>query len=685
MSAVKRLSDDSVPQAKKAKFERSQEPLEELSDGGLLSQDDVLYYQKEAIYRMLNLARHRNQRLRRELGQLNLNYTNLRDYYTLLNGWWSQIVDELNNAGVDVQDVDSKVLLAIPEASDDDSKQYAADLEEKRAKLVALLQPLLSQPVANRDDKIADLQDSVSSLNSFKQGLQDENRLLKEKIDELNLELDKYVTSIERKASKTLQRIADVHEDKESSIEPEQAKGESNGAVKKEDVSEEFKKAKEEIDDLKVKLAGLLSENKAQAEQLTDRSSKVANLESAVTQLKGSLTNLSEEELAKIPNYLSVVSKNSELSSQLSKLKFDTTKISNQFQELEAKLTQNRAKLQAQLKAEVESNNGYIAKLEGDINRIRSDRDALLAKVNVLKAEKGKSELTEEYRKLTESLQSRLAELESKETPDVSNTSDDVDTLKKINAAMSRELKQLEQAYKSVRGSTSDKLAKYAEAESYMNKLEVEKVKADEKYFQAMRSKDALSMQNKILNTNVAKQSELIETLRNNEKKLHQKLEIEEQLYEKMKQLETVYNNEQVFQKTKNKELETKLRSLHENNSQLQADNVKKQEDISTKDKKILQLESHEETLQSKLNQQTKIVERYRSNSRTAEDEEINQALLTMTKCQLCNKNFKNVTLKTCGHCFCSDCIQNRLASRMRKCPNCNCQFSSYDLLEIHL
>lgn len=52
--------------------------------------------------------------------------------------------------------------------------------------------------------------------------------------------------------------------------------------------------------------------------------------------------------------------------------------------------------------------------------------------------------------------------------------------------------------------------------------------------------------------------------------------------------------------------------------------------------------------------------------------------------CSICNENFKNTVLKTCGHLFCSKCVESRLTNRMRKCPNCSRAFDRMDVMAVH-
>ncbi len=712
MTSLKRSDVSSVEDRPLKKMKRSVEPLEELTEGGLLSQDDVVYYQKEAIYRLLNTIRHRNQRLRKDLAKMNEKYTVLSKYYHIINNWWSEIIDHFRNYDLiskveneDGSEFNQHLLISAPEINGGtykESEELLKELKEKREKLIALLQPLLSQPVSNREDKLVELEDSFTSLNTFKSNLEGENKMLKEKIEDLNQELDKYIRKIEVKKSKSLDRISDNLRDREELKEEEEEKNgkdiqgsKVNNSAEGSSDSTEAEATKNELDNLKVTFASLKSEHNNVKSQLQKQLDSVSTLQKEVVELRGKFENLSEDDLKKCPAYQSALARNSELTTQLNQIKVNSSKIESQLYDMESNLTIHKKQLEESANSQISANAAYISKLESDLNRIRADRDKLRSENNILKAEKGKTELSEEYRKLNDSLQKRLDEvnLANKLQTELNNQNGgvtkaenaDESTSMKQNKFLFKELKQMEEAFTSIRKSFATKLSKYIESDAYINKLNIEKSKADEKYFQAMRAKDALTAQNKILKGNVSKQADLIDVLKSSEKKLIEKLDVEKLLYSKLKEIESLYGNDLTFQKNANKETVIRLNTTKAGLDSLQGELVKKQEALSEKDKMISSLASKTESYETKVHELENLIAKYRSNSRSAEDDAIDQALLTMTKCQLCNKNFKNVTLKSCGHCFCSECIHNRLASRMRKCPSCNKQFSNYDLLPIHL
>jgi E3 ubiquitin-protein ligase BRE1 len=67
--------------------------------------------------------------------------------------------------------------------------------------------------------------------------------------------------------------------------------------------------------------------------------------------------------------------------------------------------------------------------------------------------------------------------------------------------------------------------------------------------------------------------------------------------------------------------------------------------------------------------------------SNSSEEEEM---LRTFALCTICRNNFKNTALKTCGHLFCNQCVDDRISNRMRKCPTCSRAFDKMDVMPVH-
>ena len=54
-------------------------------------------------------------------------------------------------------------------------------------------------------------------------------------------------------------------------------------------------------------------------------------------------------------------------------------------------------------------------------------------------------------------------------------------------------------------------------------------------------------------------------------------------------------------------------------------------------------------------------------------------------QCSICQMKWKNAFLRTCGHLFCRDCLEDRISNRLRKCPACGKAFDKSDIMVAHM
>lgn len=664
-----------------------------------LSQDDVVYFQKQAIYRLLHLQYVKNSILNDSLQNAYHSLNNLILANSTLFHWWNQFINvfEKNIDESNTNTNNNNILVSV----NVDDKSLNNQLSTLYDKLSNLLNSVLNDKNVKLDDLLTNNNSNIiskdieiSNLNNKITLLTNDNQSLKEKIEDI-------VQKYDRINSKSLKLIkkGEVASDDDNDDEKVENKDSNtnNTEIKKEnsvdapstkvktDQQQQQEQNESSINDIdtQLKISSIEGINESLKLQLDEKINFISNLENKINELEFKLKNFNDDdELIKISSkFKSLIEENKKLNEEIEINNLNKEKVQNQLFEIESKLSLNENKTKDNYKSEISNNNNYITKIENDLNRIRSDRDSLLTKINVYKLEKGKNEFINLLLNNNETLTNRINELEKNLSLELEKIS-----INEQNEVLVKELKEIENAFKLTRENLNNKIKKNSEYEIMINKLSVEKTKADEKYFQAMRLKDSLSSQNKILSLNLAKQNELIEMMKSNEIELEKKLKVSNEINEILERIEKTYI-------TKFNSLTSKI----DKQDKLINEKINIEKDlnstISQMKFQIQQLEKKYSTIHQQYSSEKKQVEHLKnklknqginSNNNDSSDD-IQEALLSMTKCSLCRKNFKNVSLKTCGHCFCKECVDDRLNSRMRKCPICNSQFSRYDILNIHL
>ena len=403
-------------------------------------------------------------------------------------------------------------------------------------------------------------------------------------------------------------------------------------------------------------------------------------------------TNNSNNSLNDSDERKSILEKINYLTKENLELKEANDSYLTKFQELSSEKEIYNQKLTEEFESTLENLMKQNASLEKDLVRIRTARDDLLSKVSILEAETKQSSLIEDLKRSLELSTSQWEKFQSKNESQAEQQSQDV---------LLKELQDMEKAFKELTQLNNKKYSELVNQESVVSKFKIEKTKADQKYFAAMRSKDSILIENKNLSKTVSKSNELISQLRDSEKLLQQRIE---NLH---KQLKLSQNNEKrLINSNKSESLkimdlnsqinksEKKSHILKQENLRLIADLNRQKtlnEELEVRGKG---LEQKVENLNEKCNDlRERLVSMGQGGSKRHHDgsngedslvEEL-ENFRTLVYCPLCSKNWKDMAIRTCGHVFCKTCCKERLAARMRKCPTCNNPFSASDLLAIHL
>jgi len=61
-----------------------------------------------------------------------------------------------------------------------------------------------------------------------------------------------------------------------------------------------------------------------------------------------------------------------------------------------------------------------------------------------------------------------------------------------------------------------------------------------------------------------------------------------------------------------------------------------------------------------------------------------NEGLWKIVKCTTCKQGMREVVLTKCMHTFCKPCVDTRISTRQRRCPNCNLAFAQSEVQTVY-
>ncbi|KAF8520418.1 hypothetical protein BU17DRAFT_89013 [Hysterangium stoloniferum] len=249
------------------------------------------------------------------------------------------------------------------------------------------------------------------------------------------------------------------------------------------------------------------------------------------------------------------------------------------------------------------------------------------------------------------------------------------------------EIERLSAAWEALDRQNKAKVFDMENMESKLQKLAAEKAKADNRYYSAMRQKDAADALYKAKCHAIEKLQNAVEKFTETEKVLTSKLS----------------NQEKEITVQKNR-YETLVRDLTTAERQrMESDWRRKEDQDSLAEMKRQLVEAHTQEKQYRLEAKRfedesikarKEVERLAikanvvsSGSTTAREIDLEQKYekcMKLLRCSTCKQNLRSHVLTKCMHTFCKDCVQARIDTRQRKCPACQMAFSQSEFQQLY-
>ncbi|KAK4696017.1 E3 ubiquitin-protein ligase BRE1, partial [Lecanoromycetidae sp. Uapishka_2] len=678
-------------------------------DADMPWKDDLEQFQKEAIYRQMQEYKRDRNSLEARLKDMGKKGLHHDEHLMLIDAWFAELLDEVRLL---IGDFSSHTNYSpFPSALlSSDSGLFKDHLKSRSKEISTAISQLFSRAPSSAPEtsqyqsRIAQLLEAEKGhlVELEKSGLEKEK--LVERLEDASLRYMIAEKKLDRAKSATVARLerqaqAGGQNESGSGLGGSGQDG-TNGRIESKGASgEELLEAEEAR-----KVAVI--ESAKRKEQLESLEAENEKLTTQLTALNSRLSHLSDDDYSKTDLFKQLKSQHEDVIKRINNLEATNVQLQEEAKELRAERTAYSVQLEKESQIAIAEREAHLAQAENDLARIRSGRDELIAEVQMRKTAQSQERTSIEHIKefagakeeRIKALESEIARLklqtgQSEEHPSPPSGLDGLSTeelqsrysnLEKQYSLLNNELQSMGTAFKKTSALASQKVSNLSFLEEKSIRLSAEKARADQKYFSAMKAKEAREQEVRTLRAQNNKSSEMVSSLKDSEAANRAvQVNLEKQLAEIRESLNGM--------ETKHRASQQQLaeRSIVSDGLKAQVEELKKS--LETKDTSASatsiacrRAEVEVETLKVRLEETQKSLEMWKSKGLGNESGEY-EMLRIMALCTVCHKNFKNTVIKTCGHLFCNECVEERTSNRYRKCPNCNKSFGTGDAMHITL
>ncbi|CZS93902.1 related to spindle pole body protein NUF1 [Rhynchosporium graminicola] len=666
---------------------------------------DLEEYQKDAIYRRMLEYKRESAALQSQIKELQKRSTDHDDHLRVADQWWTQLLDEISLLAQDlVPEIDNDA--SFPTAlSFKGSEDFQSHLASKARDIKSKLQIIFTRLASARGEQSPDIEDLQGKLTKLLasqreyvvklERMRTERDQLEERLESASLRCIKAEKKFDRAKSSAVAKLeqqainaggaAGTNENGDTEM--------TNGISEVSEASHTaYKEAAAVVEKQREQLDTMAAENKTLTEQLTLATTR--------------FSNLTEDDYARTELFKQFRAQHEDVIRRINHLEATNIQLREDAEKYQAERTAFRTQVEGESEVITGDLESQLQRVETDLTRIRAARDELLADQSIRKASQdherpsathftdliaGRDERITALECEIERLKASINEQSCQLTP-----RSDVDSLgleqlrRKYEAlelqfeAINKELPAMQNAYTKVQALSTKKVIDLSILEEKIAIIHAEKAKADQKYFAARKDMDTRILEVRALKGQNAKSSEIISQLKDVETANRTLLSNLEKQLSDMKQSNTSVMAENKKMESTTRDATSKAETLGKQVVELT--NILKSKDannLNTKER-LRTAEVDLEKLQVKYDHVQKERDQWKAKSMGKQSGE-EEMLRTLALCTICRKDFKNTAIRSCGHTFCNNCVEDRLANRMRKCPNCSRAFDKSDVMTIHL
>ncbi|PKS10154.1 hypothetical protein jhhlp_001904 [Lomentospora prolificans] len=688
-------------------------PRKKLAVNGGVTKDDhdgqseevwIEKFAKGAIYRRMNEYKREAATYSARLEELHKRSLYHDDHLRIVDAWWRQLLQEIELVATST--VPSEALSPEPPyltgVTFEDSTDFQKHLDEKAKGLKSKAEALLTRLAASRGTikpDLATLEERINKLLASQKDyfvkldrLSSEKEQLSEQLNTATLRYFKAEKKLDRVKSAQVQELekkALANDTKRSSPDSEtKPTTESNG------VSPEILQKYEEE-------RVVVSRQKEQIQSILE---ELKTLQEENSALKSRRETLTDEDYIRTDVFKLFKTKSEELIKQVNHLEATNAQLREEIEKLSAERTNFKRQVEADAQALTQELDTDLVARDNDLARLRSARDELLADNTMRRASQEQQQSALEHMKeLVSSKDDRIAALESEITrlrptsEDQEMTEPDVELeglerdalltkhrkLQQDYQAVSNELPAMEKAYRKAMALSHKKVMDFESLENRISILTAEKSKADQKYFAARKDADTKMSEIRTLRLQGGKSTEIIAQLKDVEVQNRILLGNLEKQVSDLRQANMTLAAENKKLEAAASEAARKTDTFKKEISDLNDLVKSKDGTVAAMRERNITLEAETDRLKVRVETLQKDKDGWKTKAES-NSSDVEKGLRTLMVCSICNENFKNTALKTCGHLFCNKCVENRISNRMRKCPNCSRAFDKMDVMAVH-
>lgn len=308
--------------------------------------------------------------------------------------------------------------------------------------------------------------------------------------------------------------------------------GTSDAGKTKAEYSEDYLEAEE----ARKEAVAAFSKQKEQLEAIQAENDK---LTAQLTTWSNRFSRLSDDDYSRTDLFKHLKSQHEDVIKRINHLEATNVQLREEAEKLQKERTAYRIQLENESQAAIAEKEAQLIQAESDLARIRTGRDELLADVTMRRAAQSQEKASiDQARELASVREERVKALESEverlstqnsqsngftsSHPSLDGLSTDelhskYSNLERQYSMLSSELQSMGKAYKKASALAAQKVDNFSALEDKMVRLGAEKSKADQKYFAAMKAKEAREQEVRSLRASSSKSSEMVSTLKDAE------------------------------------------------------------------------------------------------------------------------------------------------------------------------